>query len=104
MAPNDQNPRREREAAGVERVEGLSLWTGVAGPPSRAAKLTITPGSGDRFVRERALAGSDELPGGAVADVLAALSREPVPELDPSLFDVPERALRSHYGSMWTDD
>jgi hypothetical protein len=88
----------------VERIEVFSLWVGFADPPSRAAKLTITP-CGDRFLREQALAGhAGELPAGAISELLAALSRDPVPQLDPALFEVPERALRAHYESMWTDD
>ena len=46
----------------------------------------------------------DELPAIVVADFLTALSRDPVPQLDPALFGFPEAALRDHYDSMWTDD
>src|SRR5262249_38714038 len=69
-----------------------------------AAKLTITP-SGNRFRREQALAGAAvELPSELVTALLAALSRDAVPALEPALFGVPEAAIRSHYSSLWTDD
>jgi hypothetical protein len=88
----------------VERIEIFSRWVGFADPPSHAAKLTLTP-SGDRFHREQALAGTaDELPAELVTALLAALSRDAVPALDPALFGVPEAVIRSHYSSLWTDD
>jgi hypothetical protein len=104
MSTTPGKPEQDDLLPLVERVEVFSWWTGFADPPSRAAKLTFTP-TGASFRREQALAGpADELPASAVAEFLAALSREPVPQLDPALFDLPERALRSHYDSMWTDD
>ncbi len=94
----------EIAAQAVERIEVFSWWVGFADPPSHAAKLTLTP-RGGRFLRERALEGlAEDLPAAAVAEFLAALARDPVPQLDPALFDVPEAALRLHYDSMWTDD
>jgi hypothetical protein len=68
------------------------------------AKLTIVR-SGERFACEQALTGPvADLPRVAVTRFLAALNRPPVPELDPSLFAVPEVVIRNHYGSVWTDD
>src|SRR5262249_55169586 len=88
----------------VERIEISTLWCGFADPPSHAARLTINR-DGSRFVRRQALVDrADEAPVEEVGRFLQALSRPPVPHLDPSLFDVPERVIRSHYGSTWTDD
>jgi hypothetical protein len=88
----------------LERIEIFSRWQGFADPPSQSAKLTITA-CDDRFLREQALAGSpEELPAATISDFLAALSRDPIPQLDPALFNVPEPALLAHYGSVWTDD
>jgi Ankyrin repeats (3 copies) len=90
--------------AEVIRIEVFTHWCGFADPPFHAAKLTITH-DGQRLIRQQALVeGSDETPVDAVARFLQALNRPPVPELDPSLFDLPEPVIRSHYGSMWTDD
>jgi hypothetical protein len=102
MAPVTWSSRAT--AAEVERVEVFTLWSGFADPPTRAAKLTVANAAG-RFVRESALEGdAGELPAAAVEDVLEALGRPPIPQLEPSLFDLPEEVIRGHYASIWTDD
>jgi hypothetical protein len=88
----------------VERIEIFTLWIGFANPPCHAAKLVIAREE-SRFVRERILTGpTDELPADLVLQLLTALSRPQVPQLDPALFDLPEPVLRGHYESAWSDD
>jgi hypothetical protein len=91
-------------ATDVQQIVAYSLWSGFADPPLHAAKLTISLKEG-RFVRERSLTGpSDDITSELVLQFLEALSRPPVPHLDPALFDIPESVVRSHFGSEWTDD
>ncbi|MDQ3441510.1 MAG: hypothetical protein M3478_14295, partial [Planctomycetota bacterium] len=90
--------------AGLDRIEVFSKWLGFAHPSSRADKLTVRH-AGDRFVRELPSEGfTDEVPAGVIEELLAALFNPAVPTLDPTLFDVPARAIQSHYASDWTDD
>jgi hypothetical protein len=96
MATNPPTPSLEDLVALVERVEIFTRWVGFASPPSHASRLTITP-AGGRFLRQLALAPApDELNAESIAEFLAAVLREPVPQLDPALFDVPEAALVEH--------
>jgi hypothetical protein len=89
----------------VERIEIYSQWVGFANPPSRAAKVILTRTNDNSFVREWALTRvRDEIPLGLIGNLLENLSRAPVLQLDPNLFDFPESVLREHYGSVWTDD
>lgn len=90
--------------AELRQVVIYSQWLGFADPPLRSSKLTVE-NRGGRLVRTVALsAAGDELPADRLAAFLAALARPAVPELTPSLFDLPEPVVRSHYGSMWIDD
>ncbi len=93
MAPSD-----------VERIEVFTSWTGFADPPRHVAKLTVAR-DGNGFTWVEALAGrAGELSPDRVRAVLSALTRVPVPKLDPSLFDLPAEVVEGHYGSVWTDD
>jgi hypothetical protein len=92
------------DASTIERIEIFSWWNGFADPPAHAAKLTITR-VGTRYFREWALVRpSEELPTQLMIQFLNALSRPPIPGLDPLLFDLPESVLQDHYRSDWTDD
>jgi hypothetical protein len=88
----------------IERIVIHSRWLGFASPPMRGAKLTIE-NRGSSFDRTVASTGvTDELPRAALDDLMTALGRPAVPELRPELFAYPAEVIRSHYGSMWTDD
>lgn len=94
----------ELDSSGLETIAIYSTWHGFAHPPSAVAKLILTR-QADRFVREDDLTHArDELPLDHVDALLAVLRQPPVEALDPALFDVPEPVIRSHFGSMWTDD
>ncbi|MBA4191997.1 MAG: hypothetical protein C0467_28795 [Planctomycetaceae bacterium] len=86
------------------KLESFTKWLGFAHPSVHAAKLTIIL-LGHQFVREQALANApDTIPVERVNRVLAALAKPPIPELDPSRFDVPESVIGGHNGSIWTDE
>src|SRR5262245_39899822 len=88
----------------IERIEIFSQWCGFADPPSHAAKLVVTR-HGEQYVRERFPERvTDEIPSALVSEFAEALARPVVPQLDPTLFDIPEPVLREHYSSIWTDD
>jgi hypothetical protein len=90
-------------ATDVQRIEVFTRWDGFSSP-SHVAKLVIAR-EGGRLLREQVPEGqSDELPPECASALVAALSRPPVPQLEPALFDIPESVIRSHYGSLWTND
>jgi hypothetical protein len=86
----------------VDRVEILSQWIGFSSPV-RIAKLVLTR-DGDRFRRKRwPEGGTDELSFEPVNELLCSLASPPVPQLDPTQFDIPI-LLENHYNSCWTND
>jgi hypothetical protein len=86
----------------VDRVEILSRWFGFY-PPAKVAKLVLTR-DGDRFRRERLPeGGTDELTSEPVNELVHSLASPPVPQLDPTHFDIPV-LLEDHYNSCWTND
>jgi hypothetical protein len=88
----------------VEQIDVFTKWLGFADPPLHAAKLVILR-EGDRYRRLRLLEGhTDYLPATTTRDLLDALARPLVRELDPQLFDLPQSAIARHFGSMWTND
>ncbi|HLJ10099.1 MAG TPA: ankyrin repeat domain-containing protein [Planctomycetaceae bacterium] len=91
-------------AASVERIEIFTRWVGFADPPTRTAKLVIVR-RGDSFVRELFPARTiDDFSAERVSQLLLALSRPAVAQLEPALFDIPEPVIRRQYESVWTDD
>lgn len=92
------------DQSSIIRVEVFSRWAGFADPSSQVAKLQIArdPRS---YRREQLPDGLiDDIPFEAVEKLSSALSRRAVATFDAELFDVPERVIRRHYGSCWTDD
>src|SRR5262245_4332820 len=87
----------------VDSIVVFASWSGFSPPPT-VAKLTVDR-RGDAFVGTDALTGREhEVPTTAVAALLEALGRPPLGELDPGQFDYPEPVVRSHFGSIWTND
>jgi hypothetical protein len=90
--------------ADLEAIEIYTRWVGFASPPSHVAKLLITPTTGG-FSRSWFPSGQiDAVTAMVVRQLLAAVAQPLVTRMDARLFDLPEPVLRSHYGSMWTDD
>ncbi len=87
-----------------DRIEIFTCWTGFADPPMRVAKLVVAH-RGDHYSRHY-VPGGDLVRIGTdcIRELLRALNRPHVPALELKLFDIPEPVLRSHFGSMWTDD
>ncbi len=81
-----------------------SRWIGFASPPFHAAKLTIENVDGHWICVHDPDDLRDEVPSKSVDEFLSCLARPPIKELDASMFDMPEAAIRGDYASMWTDD
>ena len=96
-------PARTDET-GVERIEIFSRWVGFANPSSHSARLVITRRP-EGYLRQSFPDGViDRIKLEPVQRLVEALGFPAVPQLDPSMFNLPEPVLTRHYRSGWEDD